>query len=582
MAAAEKVLAAVSRFHDSARDSGQRDAGWGPLRDRLRKKLLDVQLERLRMMVDGGEWAKALDYASRLARSYPEPDVQIQLAQSLGRLVEQSLKSKNYEEARVRLGVLEQQFHNKSVTDRVSDVLRSRAQELLDQAREKEKDNDKAKAMELVLTAESIWPSLPGLQDYHLKLSNQLPPTLEVGVSDLPEKLSPSGAVTDSERQAVEMLFESLVRPVDVEGIGQEYVPVLAQRSPQVVPLGRQFQLVSDACWSDGQPVRSGDVVFSLKRQAPQCVELLDAIPPRDPLQVNIKLRQGFIEPLSLMSFKILPEHSHAPNFDEQPIGSGPFRLEGRQGDAVVFSANENYRRKDKPGQPQIRQIRFFHSANPIEDFVAGRLHVLLDLPPESIRPLLDLPSVQVRRMQNRRIYFLAVNHCVPFLKNQDVRKAIAHAIDRKRILDDVFRGPKKDTPDPPHRVLNGPYPPGSWAYAPASDQLREDPRDRDLARAFADRIKKRVTLHLKYPDERKLREACEAIRTQVKEATDIELGARAPFSAPAPRRGGGESRLRIGVLSLGLSRQSLLAVAALSFAARGSQRQFVLLQRRK
>ena len=155
---------------------------------------------------------------------------------------------------------------------------------------------------------------------------------------------------------------------------------------------------------------------------------------------------------------------------------------------------------------------------------MAGRLHVLLDLPPESIRPLLDLPSVQVRRMQNRRIYFLAVNHCVPFLKNQDVRKAIAHAIDRKRILDDVFRGPKKDTPDPPHRVLNGPYPPGSWAYAPASDQLREDPRDRDLARAFADRIKKRVTLHLKYPDERKLREACEAIRTQVKEATDIEL----------------------------------------------------------
>ncbi len=101
LAAAEKVLAAVFRFHDSAHDSGQRDGpGWTPLRDRLRKKLLDVQLERLRMMVDGGEWVKALDYASRLARSYPEPEVQIQLAQSLGRLVEQSLKSKNYAEAK--------------------------------------------------------------------------------------------------------------------------------------------------------------------------------------------------------------------------------------------------------------------------------------------------------------------------------------------------------------------------------------------------------------------------------------------------------------------------------------------------
>ena len=258
------------------------------------------------------------------------------------------------------------------------------------------------------------------------------------------------------------MLFESLVRPVDVDGIGQEYMPVLAQRSPQVIPLGRQFQLVDDAYWSDGTPVRSGDVVSTLKtlrRQAPELEELLEALPPRDPLKVGIRLHQGFIEPLSLMSFKILPEHTHASNFDEQPIGSGPFRLEGRQGGAVVFSVNENYRRANKPGQPQIRKIRFFHSANPIDDFVAGRLHVLLDLSPENIRPLLDLPSVEVRRMQNRRIYFLAVNHCVPFLKNQDVRKAIAHAIDRKRILDDVFRGPTKDTDDPPHRVLNGPYP---------------------------------------------------------------------------------------------------------------------------
>ena len=107
MAAAEKVLAAVSRFHDSARDSGQRDAGWGPLAIACEKSCSTYSSMRLRMMVDGGEWAKALDYASRLARSYPEPDVQIQLAQSLGRLVEQSLKSKNYEEARVRLGVLE-------------------------------------------------------------------------------------------------------------------------------------------------------------------------------------------------------------------------------------------------------------------------------------------------------------------------------------------------------------------------------------------------------------------------------------------------------------------------------------------
>jgi Leucine Rich repeat len=87
LAAAEKVLAAVCRFHDSARDTGQRDGdGWTPLRDRLRKKLLDVQLKRLRTMVDGGEWMNALEYSSRLGRVYPESEVQAQLARSLGRM----------------------------------------------------------------------------------------------------------------------------------------------------------------------------------------------------------------------------------------------------------------------------------------------------------------------------------------------------------------------------------------------------------------------------------------------------------------------------------------------------------------
>jgi peptide/nickel transport system substrate-binding protein len=533
-AAAEKVLAAVFRFHESAHESGPRDGtSWTPLRDRLRKKLRDVQFERLQMMVDPGEWEKAFDYGSRLARSYPETDAQAQLAACLGRMVEQSMQKQRYDEARRRLQALEDQFHNKPVTDEIGKVLKNRAEELVAEAREREK-SDRGRAMELVITAESIWPSLPGLQDYSLKLRNKLPPTLEVGVRDLPEKLSPAAAVTDSERQAVELLFESLVKPVDVEGVGQEYVPALAQGTPQVIPLGRKFQLVRGAVWSDSDDkkenkVGSGDVVFTIKMlhaSAPQWTELIDPLPSQDAGQIAIKLHQGFLEPLSLMSFKILPEHANMLKFDEQPVGSGPFRFHSRDGDAVVFAANPFYRRADKLGQPQIRKVRFFHSTNPSEDFDAGRLHVLLDLSTEGIRPLLSLKSVEVKKMRNRRIYFLAVNHRIPALQNQAVRTAIAHAIDRTQILDDVFRGFLKGTPDAPHRLLNGPYPPGSWACDPG---IKLDPHDRFLAKTLADgineRLKKSGALHLKYPaDDDKARQACEAIRAQVKQDTGIDL----------------------------------------------------------
>ena len=70
-AAAEKILAAVYRYDELARETGPRDgSAWAPIRESVRKKLLDVQLERLRMLVDGGEWERSFEYASRLSRSY--------------------------------------------------------------------------------------------------------------------------------------------------------------------------------------------------------------------------------------------------------------------------------------------------------------------------------------------------------------------------------------------------------------------------------------------------------------------------------------------------------------------------------
>jgi ABC-type transport system substrate-binding protein len=255
--------------------------------------------------------------------------------------------------------------------------------------------------------------------------------------------------------------------------------------------------------------------------------------------QVNVRLAQGFFDPLSLLTFKILPASAHldrpdVPGFAEHPIGSGPFQLaddkrqpRDRQAQEVVFVANPNYRRTSKEGMPQIQEIHFVQSEDPVVDFKKDQLHLLLDVPTPSIKALEEKLGgrVQVQTLRNRRIYFLAVNHQnfqAKMLRSPELRKALAYSINRTQILDDIFRGDLKNSPHPPHRPLNGPYPPDSWACKPnLPPDLFKPLNVTDLKTKFSG-----VKLTLKYPAGDKLVEAaCERIQEQVKEAIGVTIG---------------------------------------------------------
>src|SRR5262249_7430439 len=121
--------------------------------------------------------------------------------------------------------------------------------------------------------------------------------------------------------------------------------------------------------------------------------------------------------------------------------------------------------------------------------------------------------------LPNRRIYFLAVNSGNPVLANPDVRKAIAHAIDRKQLLEDFFRaGLGPDV----HRVLNGPFPPNSWACDPALTY------NRALAQSHKKRAEAALEdaeLSLKYANnDPQAARAMEALRAQLLEQLGIKL----------------------------------------------------------
>jgi hypothetical protein len=197
LVAAEKALAAVQLFHQSARDQGE-EAGWSDVSRRLREKLLGVRLEQLTVLAEGGDWTRTLDLAARLAKGYPDPAVRDKLSEPLGRLMESAIDRKDYRTAQLRLKIVDQQFPNSTASRRIGERLQQEAARLLDLAREKEKTDHKA-AVELLDAADAVWPRLSGLRDFRLRMVNAFPMPLGVGVHELPENLSPGTAVTDGE-----------------------------------------------------------------------------------------------------------------------------------------------------------------------------------------------------------------------------------------------------------------------------------------------------------------------------------------------------------------------------------------------
>jgi len=549
---AVKALGAVLLFHDSAVQRGLRKGNaWNKPRQLLVAKLQEVQLKQLRALTDAKNWEAALDLATRLAEAYPTyKNFQADIISLMAKSAREPLKSQNYGQTRHWLEILEAQFPNSPELKAIRDELVKAAQDNLTQAKALVQRDKTALANEYLQKAKAFYPELAGLRDFELRLS-KTNPVLYVGVRYPPEYLSPATAYLDSEKQAVELLFESLVKRTYSSKMGQCYQPSLAADLPKMVPMGRLFTLARGACWSTGQPVTAADVrdtvrllcEGSSRGYIPEWAGLLrdGARSGADNFHISLTLHQGYMDPLSLMDFKVLPQsvkRADDLDFAKNPIGSGPFmKFEKREAGRVVFVANPHYEmRSGKTGLPRIREIHFFLSENPSNDFQEERLQLLLDLPTRRFKELNSAGGprdVTFKTLPNRRIYFLAVNHRRRPLDSQPLRRAIALAINRDAILNQCFRA---GLMPPHHRPLNGPYPPGSWAYN-RDAKLPPDPYALPLAQAQG----KKATegrpvrkLSLKYPKgDPDVEKACEMIRNQVQQ---LEVGIDIEPKALEPR----------------------------------------------
>lgn len=222
--------------------------------------------------------------------------------------------------------------------------------------------------------------------------------------------------------------------------------------------------------WSDGTPLTAKDIAFTVNRARDEAwlnyesvVANLTAEAPDDR---TVVITSKVPDPkLPTMDVYILPEHVWG-KLDEKAItkvdgtdgvGSGPFTLvEAKRGQFWRLAANPSYwgwEGEDPPVDEVVFRL-FSNGDAMVAALESGEIDAAHDIPSESFERLAGTEgivalegeqggfseiSVNGGRPEDKRVEGIGNGH--PALSDIELRKAIAHAIDRQTLIDRVNAG---------------------------------------------------------------------------------------------------------------------------------------------
>lgn len=216
----------------------------------------------------------------------------------------------------------------------------------------------------------------------------------------------------------------------------------------------RQGVKFQDIAPVSGRTLTSEDVKYSFENYMDTPIsgyfEAVDKIETPDDNTVRIVFKEPsayFLNLISGPSTSILPPELDEQGRRENPVGTGPFQLEGgtfKQDQEVRYVRNPNYWEvRDGITLPYLDSVQTVNPPDPtvaLEGFRDGQydesayaysfglLDNLLESNPDTIVQIVsDHPSV---------IYYLGLNNDNPKWKDPRVRQALAYAIDIQQLID--------------------------------------------------------------------------------------------------------------------------------------------------
>lgn len=178
----------------------------------------------------------------------------------------------------------------------------------------------------------------------------------------------------------------------------------------------------------------------------------------------------------NLVAIPIIPEGTVAQQAT-QPIGSGAYKFVGfdQSQNIVELAANPEY----FGGAPKIQKLRIktVTDANSMQaELQSGGVDLAplpTNLSPDTIKSLSSIPSLKVEPFNGSNIQYLQFNTESAPLNKVKLRQAIAYAIDREKIINELLSGQATIA----HSIL----PVESWAYNAGTKYTFDQAKARQL-----------------------------------------------------------------------------------------------------
>lgn len=219
------------------------------------------------------------------------------------------------------------------------------------------------------------------------------------------------------------------------------------------------LNLRDDVTWNDGTPFTAADVKFTFDYFALNAVGRFardirgfESAEIKDDYQVVIGLETpnpGFVR-LAFADVPIIPQHVWENVEDPQNhqfesitnIGSGPYMLMEYVPDQFYrFEANEDY----FAGMPTVGELVLIIFADEAGTQAAFRTNevdmIFRIIPPEQIDLLGSVDGVSIVQGPQFSTQMLLMNYDVAPFNMNEVRQAVAYAIDRQDLIDTVYLG---------------------------------------------------------------------------------------------------------------------------------------------
>src|SRR3984885_4273698 len=324
------------------------------------------------------------------------------------------------------------------------------------------------------------WPAILALLSCSAKPD---PNTLVMIIESSPTNLDTRVGIDAQSERIDSLIFDYLLS----HGDNLNVAPGLAERWEIPDPLTYLFHLHRGTRFHDGRTLTAHDVKWTfdsllsgkIRSTRGAAYRFVDRIDAPDDFTVIFHLKEpdaALLWNLTDGAVGIVPFGS-GDEIARHPVGSGPFKFVRAETDKeVVIERNDAYWGE----KVKLARVRFAvvpDATTAALELRKGTGDVASNfLTPDTVLTLEREPSLAVERAPGTEVQYLGFNLRDPILKDVRVRQAIAYAIDRRPMIEYLWRGEAQ----PARSVL----PPQSWAYngnVPAYDH------DPDKARALLD-----------------------------------------------------------------------------------------------